>query len=130
MRVLASFAAIALSTMSAWAGGASVSGNWSGEMRQVDPTRETSYAMTLTITGAKGKSSYPSLNCSGTWARIGETKEGYAIFKETVLNEAEASCIDGLAIVRIDAGKLVLGWFASFEGTPSLASAVLAREEK
>lgn len=130
MRVVVSIAAVVLSISSAWAGGAGVSGNWSGEMRQVDPTRESSYPMTLTIAGTKGKSSYPSLNCSGTWARVGETKEGYAIFKETVVNEPEASCIDGLAIVRVDAGMLVLGWFASFEGTPSLASAVLAREEK
>jgi hypothetical protein len=130
MRILASLTAFVLSATSALASGANVSGNWTGEMRQVDPTREASYPMSLTITGAKGKSSYPSLNCSGTWARIGQTKEGYAIFKETAVNEPEASCIDGVVIVRVDEGKLVLGWFASFEGTPSLASAVLAKEDK
>lgn len=130
MRLFASLAAVVLSTTSALAGGASVSGNWSGEMRQIDPTQESSYPMTLTITGAKGKSSYPTLNCAGTWTRIGETKEGYAIFKETAVNEPNASCIDGVVIVYPDAGKLVLGWFASFEGTPSLASAVLAKDAK
>ena len=99
-------------------------------MRQVDPTQETSYPMTLTITGAKGQSSYPTLNCGGSWSRIGETKEGYSIFKEAVVNEPGASCIDGVAIVYPDGGKLVLGWFGSFEGTPTLASAVLEREAK
>ncbi len=130
MRLFASLAAVVLSTTSALAGGASVSGSWTGEMRQIDPTQESSYPMTLSLNGAKGTSSYPTLNCGGSWSRIGVTKEGYAIFNETVANEPGASCIDGVVIVYPYAGKLVLGWFAAFEGAPSLASAVLAKDAK
>ena len=130
MRLVAAAAAFVLSITSALAAGASISGSWSGEMRQIDPTQEIRYPMTLTLAGAKGSSSYPTLNCAGTWSRIGQTKEGYTIFKETVVNEPGAGCIDGMVIVYPDAGKLVLGWFAAFEGAPSLASAVLEKAAK
>jgi hypothetical protein len=114
----------------AMAGGSAVAGSWSGEMRQIDPDGESKYPMTLVLQGTKGTSSYPTLKCGGTWSRIGETKDGYVIYKEKVANDDGGSCIDGVVIVRVDAGKLILGWFAAFEGTPSLASAVLEKEAK
>jgi hypothetical protein len=130
MRVVMSVAAALLSVAPALAGGDGVSGNWSGEMRQIDPAQETRYPMILKLDGETGASLYPTLNCGGAWTRIGETKDGYAIYKETVVNEAGANCIDGYAIVHPDDGKLVLGWFAAFEGSPSLASAVLTKGGK
>jgi hypothetical protein len=45
-----------------------------------------------------------------------------------VTNEPGGSCIDGIVTVTTDAGKLVLGWYAAFEGAPSLASAVLNKD--
>lgn len=130
MRLLMFVAAVLLSVAPSIAGDSGVSGIWSGEMRQIDPALETRYPMILRLDGETGASLYPTLNCGGAWARVGETKDGYTIFKETVVNEPGAHCIDGYAIVYPDEGKLVLGWFAAFEGTPSLASAVLGRVEK
>ena len=112
----------------AHAGSVAVAGNWSGEMRQIDTENESKYPMTLSLQGNKGTSSYPTLKCGGTWSRISETKDGYAIYKEKIINEPGGTCIDGIAIVQPYAGKLMLGWFASFEGAPTLASAVLAKE--
>lgn len=131
MRALASFAVgLIVVCAPAFAGGANISGQWSGEMRQIDPGHESKYPMTLSLAGAKGATTYPTLNCSGAWTRVAETKDGYAIYRETVMNEPSAGCIDGIFTVRADAGKLIIGWFGVFEGTPSLASAVLAREAK
>jgi hypothetical protein len=86
--------------------------------------------MTLSLAGGKGTSSYPTLKCKGVWTRIGRTADGYDVFQEKIVNEPGATCIDGVAAVYLDDDKLVLGWFASFEGTPSLASAVLERGAK
>jgi hypothetical protein len=107
---------------------ASVNGGWTGEMRQVDADRESRYPMMLSLNGAKGTTAYPTLKCAGTLSRVGTTKSGYVIYQETVKNEAGGSCIDGVILVTTDAGKLVLGWYASFQGAPSLASAVLDRD--
>jgi hypothetical protein len=115
----------------AQAGGEALNGSWAGQMRQVDVDRETTYPMTLTIKGAKGTTSYPSLKCSGTLARVATTKAGYAIYQETIKNDPGGTCIDGIVTVtRNESGDVVLGWFAEYAGTPSLASAVLGREGK
>jgi len=107
--------------------GSKTTGSWSGEMRQIDPTAERTYPMTLTIDGKKGASSYPSLKCGGTLTRVAEAK-GYSIYREQVANETGGTCVGGMIIVTPDAGRLVLGWFTSFEGEPLLASAVLKQE--
>jgi hypothetical protein len=115
---------------SAAQGGGQVVGSWAGEMRQVDVDRESKYAMTLTLKGATGASSYPTLQCGGEWTRVGETKDGYAIYHEKIVNEPGGTCIDGVFIARADGGKLIIGWFGVYEGAPSLASAVLSRAAK
>lgn len=120
---------VTLTAGSAQAGGTSLSGKWVGEMRQIDVKQETKYPMTLTLQGAKGATSYPTLKCAGTWSRVGE-KDGYTVYKETARNEADGSCTDGIMTVTLDAGKLVVGWFGVFEGEPSVATAVLQREAK
>ena len=131
MRSLASIVLVAVVAVSpAFASGASISGIWSGTMRQVDPSEEKSYPMTLTLSGKKGATSYPSLKCGGKLARVAEAAGGYTIYKETITNEPGGSCIDGVVILQSDADKLILGWFTGFEGEPSLASAVLSREAK
>ena len=126
---LLSLAAVAFGTLPAHAAGAaSVLGQWSGEMRQVDVERETRYPMTLAIKGKTGTTSYPTLKCAGTLSKIGETKGGYVLYQETVKNDPGETCIDGVVMVTTDAGKLVLGWYAAFEGQPSMASAVLSKD--
>lgn len=127
---LFSLAGLLASAAVAQAGPVSVTGSWSGEMRQVDVSRETHYPMTLVLNGKTGTSSYPQLKCGGTLTKIGETKSGYVIYQETIENEPGATCIDGIVLVTADSGKLILGWYAAFEGSPSLASAVLNREAR
>ncbi len=107
-------------------------GTWVGEMRQIDPDRETSYPMTLTLMskGKKGKVAYPTLKCAGTLSKIADVKAGYTVYYETVTNEPGGTCIDGVVTVSHEAGKIVLGWFATFGGGPSLASAVLEKTAK
>lgn len=125
-----SFAALVAGSLGAQAGDApaSVNGAWTGEMRQIDADRETRYPMMLTLKGAKGTTAYPTFKCAGTLSRVGTTKSGYVIYQETVKNEPGGGCIDGIVLVTTDAGKLLLGWYAAFEGAPSLASAVLNRD--
>lgn len=128
---LLSLAAVAFGAVPAHAAGAaSVLGQWSGEMRQIDVDRESRYPMTVTIKGKTGTTSYPSLKCAGSLTKIGETKGGYVLYQETIKNEPGGTCIDGVVMVTTDAGKLVLGWYAAFEGQPSLASAVLVNDPK
>ena len=120
-------------TQSAWAGNANLSGHWTGEMRQVDPDLESRYAMALSLKGSGGTTSYPSLKCGGSLEKIGDAAGGYVIFREKITygalnSDVERGCIDGLLIVTQRDGKLVLGWFAAFDGLPALASAVLEKE--
>ncbi len=122
---LFSLAGLLASAVIVQAGPASVTGSWSGEMRQVDVSRETHYPMTLTLKGKTGTSSYPELKCAGALTKIGETKSGYVIYQEAIKNEPGANCVDGIVLVSADGGKLILGWYAAVDGSPSLASAVL-----
>jgi len=130
MRVLASACAVAalIAAGSANAKVSNTSGTWTGHVRQVDVDSETTYPITVKLQGAKGTSSYPTLKCTGTWARIGETKDGYAIYHERVVNEPDGTCIDGVFTVRADAGRLIVGWFGVLEGVPGMSSATLRRE--
>jgi hypothetical protein len=119
-------AALAVCGM-AWAGGSTrLSGSWAGEMRQIEVNAEDKYPMTLTLSAAGGMSNYPTLNCSGTWTKIG-ARSGYTIYEEKITNTKGATCIDGMVMVKLDGGKLILGWFAAYAGAPSLAAATLER---
>lgn len=110
-------------------GAGGMSGSWSGQMRQIEANAETAYPMTLSFAGKSATSNYPTLNCSGTWTRVA-SKNGYVIYAEKVTNTKGASCIDGMVMVTMDEGKVVLGWFASYDGAPSVATAVLSRTAK
>jgi len=108
---------------------------WSGQMRQVDVSAEKSYPMTLTFKGGKGYSEYPDLKCGGVWTRIGSVGKQYEIYLEhithgTEVKDGTGGCIDGVVTLAVKADKAVLGWFASVEGAPSLASATLSLQGK
>ena len=127
MRMGLVFAILAFSVCgNAAAGPAGMNGSWSGEMRQIEMSAETTYPMTLTIMGEGAESNYPALNCSGTWTRVAE-KNGYVIYAETVRNQEGASCIDGMVMVTLYKGKVFLGWFAADAGEPIVAMAVLGK---
>ncbi len=133
MTRLSLFALAMLFSVSAvQAGEPGVNGTWTGSMRQVDVDRESRYPMKLHLSGAKGETDYPELQCGGTLTRVAMAQGGYTIYRETIVRgafspEKNSGCIDGLLIVTPKDGKLILGWFSTFEGTPSLASAELTR---
>ncbi len=110
----------------ATAGAAGLTGSWSGEMRQIETSAETSYPMTLTIKGKTADANYPTLNCRGTWTKVAE-KKGYVIYAETVTNQKDASCIDGIVMVTLDKGRAFVGWFSANEGEPIVATAALEK---
>ena len=105
---------------------------WSGQMRQVDVSSEKTYPMTVRFAGKIGYSDYPELECGGTWKRIGSAPGGYAIYLEKITRGADqhddkGGCINGVVIMSTKGDKAVLGWFASLDGEPMLASATLSR---
>jgi hypothetical protein len=105
--------------------------SWVGEMRQIEENAETKYPMALTLTanGAKGTATYPTLNCRGKWTKVAQ-KNGYVVYTETVTNKNGATCVNGMVTVKIDQGKVVLGWFGAFDGAPIVSTAVLAPPAK
>jgi hypothetical protein len=108
---------------------------WSGQMRQVEVSAEKSYPITLTFKGGKGYSEYPDLKCGGVWTRIGSVGKQYEIYLEHITHGTEAKegtggCIDGVVTLAVKGDKAVLGWFASVEGDPFLASATLSLQAK
>lgn len=113
----------------------SVSTVWTGTMRQVDVASEKSYPMSVRFEGRKAFSEYPELACGGTWRRIATGPDGYEIYWETISHGAEikddnGGCLNGVVVVSRKGNQVVLGWFASVDGSPSLASARLTREAK
>jgi hypothetical protein len=118
--------ALTISGSVAVAGSAALADSWAGEMRQVEANVETTYPMTLSFGAKTVTADYPTLNCSGTWTKVAESG-GYVIYAEKVTNKKGATCIDGMVMVTIDQGKVVLGWFAAYDGAPSMATAVLSR---
>lgn len=133
MRSFALLSAVAFAACAsvADAGSAPVNGSaWIGEMRQVDVASETHYPMTLAFNGKQVVTTYPQLKCVGTLTKIGETKNGYVLYQETIDNGPGGTCIDGIVVVTVDGGKLILGWYAAYQGSPALASAVLSPQAK
>jgi hypothetical protein len=126
----ASLVAVVVGSPLVQAAPVSIDGSWAGEMRQIDVDNETRYPMTLTLKGKTGATSYPTLNCRGELTKIADTKSGYAIYQERIANEPGATCIDGVVLITTDAGKLVLGWFATFDGLPTVATAMLRKDER
>ena len=137
MRLFASILAIAaLAAGPAFAADASkagapkpkIAGKWSGQMTHLNTSAK--YPMMLTLDGKTGMTSYPTLKCGGELKRVGKAKGGYRIYRETIKNQPGANCIDGLITVHVEGDKVVLGWFISDAGVPSVASAVLKKDAK
>lgn len=129
MRALA-VAVVALSASGAAVAGApGFSGVWGGEMRQIEVDTEATYPMRLTFAGKGAVADYPTLNCSGIWTKVAE-KNGYVIYAEEAANRGNATCVDGMVFVTIDKGKVFIGWFAAFDGAPTVSTAVLSKASK
>lgn len=102
---------------------------WSGDMRQIDVKNEKSYPMTVTLSGATGLSEYSTLSCGGRWTKIGEAL-GHFIYSETITHgrydeKRGGGCIDGIVIAQRDKDALTLGWYITFSGQPTAATAIL-----
>ena len=129
-RILAGLAVAACMTVTPSLGeDQTLTGVWSGNMRQIDVKDEKSYPMTVTLSGATGASEYPTLSCGGRWTRIGESL-GHVIYSETITHgrfdeKLGTGCIDGIVIVQRSGTSLTLGWYITFAGHPTAATAVL-----
>ncbi len=97
---------------------------WAGEMRQIEANAETTYPMTLTLYRNSVTADYPTLKCTGAWTKVAEAN-GYLMYTETVTNEEGANCIDGIVWLKVDEGKVVLGWFGADAEGPIVAIATL-----
>ena len=126
MRAVLTSAFVLSLTGPALAGSPGLSGSWTGDMRQIETTSETTYPMTLSFSGKGATADYPTLNCSGKWTKVAQ-KNGYVVYAETATNRNGATCVDGIVSVKIDQDKVVLGWFGAFDGAPIVSTAVLAK---
>lgn len=106
-------------------------GQWSGEMTQFDVSGNSEYPMRLSLSGNFGETAYPSLNCGGKLAWIGDG-HGHRIFAETIAYgraspDNPSGCIDGIVTVKVHSKRLVLIWSGSEDDVPYAATAVLER---
>lgn len=123
-------AVVALTASGAAAAGVpAMTGVWTGEMRQIEVDTEATYPMTLTFAGKSAVADYPTLNCSGIWTKVTE-RNGYVIYAEEAANRDGATCVDGMVMVTIDKGKVFVGWFAAYDGAPTVSTAVLSKAAK
>lgn len=122
---LAAFFSLMMS--SALAGG--VSPLWEGEMTQFDASGAKTYPVRLTRLGDSISSEYPTLNCRGNW-RLIATHRNYKIYEESIYDgrlmkgQAEG-CIDGIVTFYDGWKEAHFSWFASFEGQPTTAWAIV-----
>lgn len=102
---------------------------WEGQMTQYDARGTTNYPLRLIRLGDSISSEYPTLKCRGTWTLIA-TKTDYKVYEERIVEGrlvkgVNQGCIDGIVTFRDGWKEAHLGWFASFEGQPTSAWAVV-----
>jgi hypothetical protein len=107
---------------------------WAGQMTQYDASGTKTYPVRLIRLGDSITSEYPTLKCRGTWTQIG-ARGDYKIYEERIgdgrlTKGAAQGCIDGIVTFRDGWKEAHLGWFASFEGEPTSAWAVLKPVQK
>lgn len=104
-----------------------VVGTWSGAMDQ--NVGSSGYALVLTLTNKGGETSYPALNCKGSWTRAGAAGD-YIFFSEKVTvgrQDQGGRCIDGTFTIARAAAQLAVSWFSSFQGKALIGYGVLQR---
>lgn len=120
-----------------WAASALASGlapHWDGHITQYDARGTTTYPVRLTRLGDSISSEYPTLKCRGQWTLI-SARGDYKIYEERIVagrltKGAQEGCIDGIVTFRDGWKEAQFGWFASFEGQPTSAWAVVKPVQK
>jgi hypothetical protein len=132
MRAALLLAISTFSAMPALSGG--VAPDWRGTMTQSDSGGAQSYPIHLTRLGDSISVDYPTLKCSGTWKLVAAHGD-YKIYEERIsrgrlTKGAPQGCIDGIVMFRDGWTEAHLGWFASFEGAPTSAWAIVKPVQK
>jgi hypothetical protein len=107
-------------------------GAWTGSLTQ--PGHPKSYAISVTLAGKTGQTTYPDQNCAGKLTRVG-TSGNYAFFTETISTgkfdpATKAGCLDGSLTLQKDGGKLVMAWMTAHDGKAIVAYGSLDEQKK
>ena len=109
-------------------GGASLNGNWSGELTQVGS--QTPYKFELVINAKGAETKYPDLDCTGKLTRVGSSKS-YTFYVEVITKgqvDKGGRCPDGTVTLARQGNDLALGWFGSVQGTTVVAYGTLKKQ--
>jgi hypothetical protein len=126
--VATSAAALLLATLPAMAD-SEIAGRWTGEVQQSDG--QTFTAIMEFDAAGRGRSDYPSLNCSGKLSGTG--KKGTYRFRETIASSTgrageSGRCIDGTISFTVSGDVMNWSWSGAWQGKPITAAGVLARD--
>ena len=107
-------------------------GTWTGSLTQ--PGHPKSYAISVTLAGKTGQTTYPGQNCTGKLTRVG-TSGGYAFFTEIITTgkfdpATKAGCLDGSLTLQQDGGKLIMAWMTAHDGKAVVAYGSLDEQKK
>lgn len=126
--LLAAGAALPLPMSTAALADSGIAGRWSGMVRQSDG-QEYPVIMEFDAAG-RGRSDYPSLNCSGKLSGTGA--KGTYQFRETIAStgraDAVGSCIDGTIGVTVSGDLMTWSWSGKWKGQTITAAGTLRRE--
>lgn len=124
---LAATVSLLLATHSATAG-RDIAGRWSGVVQQSDG--QTYLAVMEFDEEGRGRSDYPSLDCSGKLSGAG--LKGTYQFRETIVSEGRADgagrCLDGTIQITVSGNVMRWSWSGKWQGKLITATGTLARE--
>ena len=108
--------------------GSDIAGRWSGLVQQVDG--QTYQAIMEFDAEGRGRSNYPSLDCSGKLSGTG--LKGIYEFRETISADGRAGeagrCIDGTIQITVSGDVMKWSWSGKWQGKLITASGTLVRE--
>lgn len=108
--------------------GPNITGNWSGQLTQVDNQAPSNFELAVTSKGAETK--HPDLDCAGKLTRIGSSKS-YLFFVEIISKgrvDKGGRCPDGTITVARQGDTFVLTWFGNIQGKPVVAYGTLSKK--
>jgi hypothetical protein len=124
---VAATASLLLATHST-AAGSDLAGRWSGVVQQADG--QTYLAVMEFDAAGRGRSDYPSLDCSGKLTGTG--LKGVYEFRETISADGRATeagrCIDGTIQITVSGNVMKWSWSGKWRGKLITAAGTLARE--
>ena len=98
---------------------------WKGQVKQ--NIGASNYTVVLKLSGDRGESAYPELDCGGTLTRVGQSG-AYSFYVETIARRGK-DCIDGaVTLVKGNDGTIAWGWVGTDKGETYVAWSSLTRQ--